>query len=403
MSLHNPPKTSLPNATIRILDHLNNTLNLPRSKSRPKEDWVDIARSLPEDNVIRRLVYDNPAEKAALADLYLKYLVNGPDPQDLWTFSPRVSGSQSIFFESGSTLVYVADALKEYWTKANQEPTSTPFAASTNNNLVALLNIRGTDRRAAGNVGRASRWPPVPWLFPGYLEPKYHGLFPFHVDHDDARLKEEQLGYSDCRLHLSQCKLLLLAASRLSLIHGPLVGSRENAIFKNACYNSCVPSVGNPSEHEIHLFITADKLILHYASPCEAFPNTLAEEKRKLTDARCFPVFSIEDHEAPTKLLCRDDNQPLPDGTRAVRLGSARFRVCDSWLNLFAKANLRVKVFVVYKNDADGNVIKQEVEKAHGECNGAGVNFMWEPNLGKTEVLHQSYNLGVVLIGGRRK
>ena len=394
-------KKPLPDATIRILSHLNNTLNIPRGKALSDEDFADIAEHLPEDNVIRRLVNDIPAGKAALAELYLKYATDGSGEfQKLWTSSSTVSRPRQVFFESGSTLVYVADALKQQWSSSSPLPEPGLFLASTNNNLVALLYLRERSSAAPNHLG-LPRWPPFTRLFPGYLEPKYHGIFPFYGNESELRRREEQLAYADCRWHLSQSQLLLLAASRLSLIHGPLVGSRENSIFKNACYNSCVPPMGMRSEHEVHLFITADKLILHGTPPSDAFPNTLDGEMEKLNASRCFPVFSIpKDHDAPTKWLCKEDVQPLPDGTRVVRLGSMRFRVCDSWLNLFSKAGVKIKVFLVYECAADADVIKREVIIAQDKYARDGVEFGWDGELGKTTVLGQEYILGTISIGG---
>jgi hypothetical protein len=147
------------------------------------------------------------------------------------------------------------------------------------------------------------------------------------------------MDYAQCRLALQSSSVMLLAASRFSLLHGPIVGSRENAIFKNATYNACVRSLdsANHSGHNgvLHLFITPQKLVAHSdkniatASSHEEF-HTFDEELKKIQQGECFPAFDIASprHESPfTRDLCgganphevRDEveSQLLSDGTLA--------------------------------------------------------------------------------------
>jgi hypothetical protein len=395
-SLSEPPPPVLATAILRRLV----------SSFTPTEPPADFFNALSTESgdrplVVDRLLRENPWEKAALAEVYLKRVVreSGPSPDHsyphntAWTriwkppesaqFEPR---PPVIFIESGSTCAYVSEVLRAFAVETSK--TLGPFSLTTNNNLTAWLFLDSDTRSSStapahstSTTDAGSRL--VPYLFAGHLEAKYHGLFPFHKQHRQDRHEEEQQAYAHLRLALARSDLLLLAASRLSLIHGPLVGSRENAIFKNACYNACVPKVDGTSTKEIHLFIAVQKLVAHNdrnqelaesnrtktESPFYGF-HSWAEEYRKTTIEECFPAFTLRSSDptgglaharharaaegairSPFHSLITGDPARLRDGTSAVDMGTGGFRVCDTWEELFTKARMTVRVFIAFRGD----------------------------------------------------
>jgi hypothetical protein len=347
--------------------------------------------------VVARLLTENPWEKATLAEIYARDVIGGASKKDrtshwanIWKTVPRPQLTQpTIFIESGSTCLCVSELLRRFYAEHHND--LHPFRLGTNNHLTAWLF---QNRHRHLNVPENSHFPElVPYLFAGRLESKYHGIFPFYRKRKGEYTQEERDGYAQLRLSLASSDLLLLAASRLSLIYGPFVGSRENAIFKNACYNACVPPIGVTPQKELHLFITVQKLVAHVepqlapddqngdASAGDEF-HTWKEELHKLHIQECFPAFDLpgegvghsrQQHSlirSPFSLdLVPESSQRLRDGTSAVEIGEGRIRICHTWQELFTKAFLTVKVFVAFNGDFGNSNpnyhwIRTEVEHA---------------------------------------
>jgi len=414
---------------------------------------IEIQNDAGRAKVVDRLLSESSEAKALLASAYMNNL--GKLLREDTTWNALVSGVSGanlddigldVFIESGSTLLYVSYEL--YQALSNKERKGIIFgkqensrdkepryekkrfkrlSVRTNNNLTAWLFLSIPDKEGEKKSDLApvcgpDEEPITPFLISGYLEGKYHGVFPFQEaqppDQKDTNSKErltreEQSGYSLCRIELSRRNLLLLATSRLSLHYGPTVGSRQNAMFKNATYNSCVPSLGDPPAHVLHLFITARKLIAHHpfnrwqlkrngvdlplkrvltsassANPLRitaitewlnrpensgdegnAWTNrqkerfySIVEEIENVTSNRCFPAFDVPLHPDEHKkdltfiqspfssdLCTRQNTQPLMDGTSAISIGEGRFRVCSTWMEIFSKAHLSLDVFVSFK------------------------------------------------------
>lgn len=314
--------------------------------------------------VVYRMLFENPDGKAALAQLYAN-AVNASSKGSKRTFTAwaadfkksKSDDALDVFIESGSTLLYVSHALR----KVFKNIAGRRLLVRTNNHLTAWLYLNKKKYHDCL----------VPFLFSGALEEKYHGIFPFYIGGEPRKKEEEQTAYAQCRFDMAQCNVLLLAASRLSLCYGPLVGSLENALFKHASYSACVPRREHPSETEIHLLITADKLIAHQPD----FPpgcHSISEELAKVRTGDCFPVFDLrlqtEDEQETTKSpfsskLVPDTTQPLKDGTRAVQFGDARFRVCDTWEELLTEGQLKVCVFISHR-DHEIEWIRREIDLA---------------------------------------
>lgn len=389
----------LPQATHEILYCLRKLFNVGATETPSTDDFDRAAFEATNepDTVVYRMVLQNAPGKEALANLYIKYAFSkqeqarrnsypNPDVDPFFTGHSTTREGPSVhrvFLESGSTLLYVANELRKQdaWTRsrslyeagANHPDGNALFVTCTNNNLAAHLFL-------SGDPDKSHRI--VPYLFPGFLEPKYEGLFGFYPNVGQPnvqigplaalKLAEERVGYAQSRLLLANCHLLLLAASRVSLIHGPIVGSRENAMFKNACYNACVRSCeaqdsSDPTDprQEIQLFVTVDKLVAHtrlgdelHRELASSDPHgvkipTVEDELDRIKAQKCFPVFDIRGNKnvrSPFGVLA-DKSRPVPlrDGTRAPWLGDGYFRVCDTWPQLFEKADLRVQVFVSYQ------------------------------------------------------
>jgi hypothetical protein len=312
--------------------------------------------------VVARM-FKNAAGKAALAELYTQAIsqpAQGPEPLfRAWAsdFLQSDNDELSIFIESGSTLLFVSDALRRVF----QERSPRRLLVRTNNHLTAwlLLNKKHQDCL-------------VPFLFSGALEEKYHGLFPFFIGGKPGEVADERAAYAQSRFDMARCDVLLLAASRLSLCHGPLVGSLENALFKHASYSACVPRLDHESHSEIHLLITADKLVAHEETYPSGF-NSITDELKKVDTEECHPVFDLRlqgSGQRPTitkspfsDKLCPATAQPLRDGTRAVQFGDARFRICDTWEQLLSQGRLKVRVFISHRDD-DVAWIRREIDFA---------------------------------------
>jgi hypothetical protein len=394
-----------------ILDTIVSSFQPARDRQRVSID-VDQASLRGKPLVVSRLLTENPWEKAALAELYERYVIRESRGAgttrwaSIWRagHAPRIGQSTAIFIESGSTCACVAEIVRRF--AANHNSELRPFQLGTNNHLAAWLFLN----RELTVAGQKTELPQdlVPYLFAGQLESKYHGIFPFHRTRHDDKVTEERSGYAQLRLTLARSNLLLLAASRLSLKYGPLVGSRENAIFKNACYNACVPPIGRECQTEIHLFLTVQKLVAH-ARDNEALlsqpasdgggANTFAdfhtwvEELGKIGRGKCFPAFDLhlaDDQDRPgnwaiihspfSKEIAPDTPQRLRDGTSAVEMGDGRFRICHGWPDLFSKAGLSVRVFVSLPGNTDPSSpyvqwVEREVDHAKAALKGSGVTF----------------------------
>lgn len=316
--------------------------------------------------VVARMLFENPDGKAALAELYGR-AIDTPGRSEgagFLRWGPRSNLRRpkdfSVFIESGSTLLFVSHALRKVFEGTEDHRTF----VRTNNHLTAWLYLNKRYRHGL-----------VPFLFSGALEEKYHGIFPFFVGGAPGELAAEQAAYAQCRLDMARCNLLLLAASRLSLCLGPLVGSLENAIFKHASYSACVPRLDARSPNEVHLLITADKLVAHVEDSPKGC-HTLEEELAKVTDEECYPVFDLRsrkgffEHLTPTQSPFSEHlrpeeeyTQPLKDGTQAVQIGHARFRICDTWEELLTKGGLRICVFISHR-DEEREWIEREIELA---------------------------------------
>lgn len=355
------------NAAKQILQEIVQDIGFRLTPKQLQQQLQSIGTSSEHHNVVWRMLNENPNEKEELAS---KYVNN----RRLDKLCPNGNGTR-VFVESGSTVLYVANALFDRKAKTNELA-----VVKTNNNLAARLVL------ARGHS---------PYLFAGYLENKYHGIFPFASSDEilpasptrSNVYSAERTEYAQCRLALQSCSVKLLAASRFSLLHGPIVGSRENAIFKNATYNACVRSLdaaNNPDTNRfINLFITPQKLVAHseenlgkQTSDVSGY-HTFTEELDNIQKGECFPAFDVDfpRHESPfTRDLCcgansnevRDEveSQLLRDGTLAVSMGEGSFRVCRVWSDLFEKAGLIVDVYLYCEDQTQRDWVKAEVVHA---------------------------------------
>jgi hypothetical protein len=231
----------------------------PTDKTMPTPNVTNLRG---EPLVVARLLMENPWEKAALAEIYLREIVGRSKSENAcWRgiWKSMSLSAPSVFVESGSTCVYLCELLRRFIQKNRKELQSFPLG--TNNHLTAWLFQEYHGHKDAN--GSTDAMALVPYLYAGQLESKYHGVFPFQRKMSDDHVQEERDGYAQLRLSLAKADVLLLAASRLSLKYGPLVGSRENAIFKHACYSACIPPIAATPNKEIHLFITIQKLVAH--------------------------------------------------------------------------------------------------------------------------------------------
>jgi hypothetical protein len=394
--------------------------------------------------VVSRLLMENPWEKAALAELYEQHVIHASQANRdsywarIWQPATRATETRppTIFIESGSTCAYISELLRRF--AAEQRGKLFRFPIETNNHLTAWLFLNRHLYLTTPLDDDVSDL--VPYLFAGRLESKYHGIFPFYRYKSDYYTHDERNGYAHLRLSLARSDLLLLAASRLSLKYGPLVGSRENAIFKNACYNACVSPIDSKPGKQIHLFITVQKLVAHNddnqtkvsqsrgTTPSDhelrdfADFHTWGEEFNKILNGFCFPVFDLpldEDGssgiassgEYPPLLspfstdLIPDHLQRLRDGTSVVEMGEGRFRICHTWQELFTKAGLTVKIFVAFEGTTDPSDpyfqwIKTEVDAAAESFKTSGIGIELQPvGTLKPRGISRDFSLASIEIG----
>lgn len=395
------PALTIPMAAREILGDILENIDITGTARKIKKEgtkiYSDIVKERP--TVVGRLLQENPFEKAALAELYakkdLEKIITDLCKKEITPREPKAGYSPTtIFVESGSTVLYVCQQMRSILRALNDQLPK-DLSIRTNNHLMAWLFLRDDKKqndKDKANHPRSRHRVTTPFLFSGYLEEKYHGIFPFYPteeapeNEDDAILRkrkkdEERRGYAQCRLDLARCGFLMLAASRLSLSFGPMVGSRENAIFKNACYNACVPPVDVNAERTLHLFISVQKLVVHHPTnlallakapeitemPWGGF-HSIDEELDKIDKGRCYSVFDIpvqSNGNKPTKRfsspfssqLCpRHEEQPLVDGTVAVSIGHGMFRICSTWEELFFKANIELAVYVSYQKNQNEKI-----------------------------------------------
>jgi hypothetical protein len=72
---------------------------------------------------------------------------------------------------------------------------------------------------------------------PGRFIAKYYGLFPFADTANEADVEYEAWGYDGVSRSVASSDVVLATCSRFSFVAGPVVGSRANAIFKNAMFS----------------------------------------------------------------------------------------------------------------------------------------------------------------------
>lgn len=146
--------------------------------------------------------------------------------------SLRALRPNSLFCESGTTFIKL---IRDY-TKYRDV---LPHRCHTNNLLVetAWVNI-------VKDV----------YALPGRFLAKYYGLFPFADDKSTADAEYEDWGYHAIQKSVAHCDTVLATCSHFSLLAGPLVGSRANALFKNAMYAGQRPVVDGQHQSFVLMF-----------------------------------------------------------------------------------------------------------------------------------------------------
>ncbi|WP_395745605.1 DUF4062 domain-containing protein [Prosthecobacter sp.] len=224
---------------------------------------VDIVGALSALDTLDSRVIKHPEEKSALARCFSDFYLQAINEKHL-----------SLFFESGSTLIYVADQLGRGLTEARAlDKNGNPHVQVSTNNVLAYLILW---------LKHLIPCTPFPWGTPEETYGAALGPLAINVAMDRSplfppgKLRKRELAeirkLSDAakKVHRPGNKTLLLAAaSGLQLsskikvkdgldkpdgileCRGPHVGSYKNKLFKRFMYET---------KHPLMIFITADKI-----------------------------------------------------------------------------------------------------------------------------------------------
>lgn len=262
-------------------------INLAIESLRKRGLFRGVEKQELDPKFIKRL-NDHDEQKELLA----KYL-NRPEPIDdgfpslAWTSDTP----QRIFFESGSTVAFVIAKFAENLDNALMYP-EVQYGLGQHeivtNNLFALTALTGLVKRVS----------PVE----GNLLAKYSGFFS-SAEKDEAPnstssigWKKEIVGYNRLCEDTEDCTHIFATCSNFSLLAGPLVGSRGNAIAKHAIFSR------KNAETKFCVLFHYDKLI-------RMTDDTRVTENEKKTLDECFCVFHVDKQLA--------DN--LVDGIQALK------------------------------------------------------------------------------------
>jgi len=186
-------------------------------------------------------------EKTAVAKYAMeKFLSVELNSWDLQANENRSKGT--FFFESGSTIAYLIGALAEGIAGKLTDSATTkspahqawarrfPYTVVTNNffGLTAFTELV---------------WAVKPT--PGSLSTKYYGFLPFyenspaHLSVEEAKRQKnrEVENYSILERVIGRCQKIFATCSNFSLIAGPIVGERANALTKHVIHSSRSPDV----------------------------------------------------------------------------------------------------------------------------------------------------------------
>ena len=155
------------------------------------------------EEIVKRLEKEKDS-KEALASVLVDCFLSEAQP-----------GSR-VFIESGSTLAYFAQAL------ARCAPNERLRSVLTNNFLAQLVFFGRVD------VG----------VTEGQLRKKYLAYLPFRADPTDEDTYAERICFDRLNRSVSEVDAIYLTASTFGFLVGPLVGSRDNAIFKYCLFNN---------------------------------------------------------------------------------------------------------------------------------------------------------------------
>ena len=143
-----------------------------------------------------------------------------------------------LFIESGTTFIdFIADVVGDAPRKqGDQKGVATPKVSKKSNSQKAhhLPDICYTN----------SLYVQTAWVkhvrdvysLPGRFLDEYHGWFPFSHSDDDPQGVDEDWGLEGVSTSVSCSDMVLATCSKFSFETGPLVSSRENALFKHAMF-----------------------------------------------------------------------------------------------------------------------------------------------------------------------
>jgi hypothetical protein len=236
------------------------------------------------------------AEKTALADFVFKecglkeivdahsrMLIRGPQEH------PEPD-SRRLFLESGSSIAYPIGVLAKSLSKVYEQCRSSGrdqqwISDRLLSNYILTNNVLGLTALA----GLASTIVPIQ----GRLDIAYVGLFPFgnHIPSSSDGWLDEIDSFVTLMGQIAKTDLVYTTCSNYSLLVGPLVGSRSNALVKRAIHSGRELWKGEDKK-AYYLLLDYTKLV-----PIESVPHTHSF-KLNTPKEHCFQVFPTPNESA---------------------------------------------------------------------------------------------------------
>ncbi|MCG3132730.1 MAG: hypothetical protein FLDDKLPJ_03596 [Phycisphaerae bacterium] len=182
-----------------------------------------LARSQESSRFIDRLQVE-PEQKYLIAEFVKNNLIEYELRR-----SDMNGATPTLFFESGSTTANLIGVMAEYFANetegADEESSSgcMPLNIKTNN-LFALTAFATLVK----NVETTS----------GPLMAKYYAFLPFgdNQPKNEDEQRSDAMSHGNLQAAFRMCSAIIATCSNFSLLGGPLVGSRANALFKHALH-----------------------------------------------------------------------------------------------------------------------------------------------------------------------
>lgn len=245
---------------------------------------------------------------------------------------PEPESVKTIFFESGSTIAYLLGYVARHVRLCCTDDGQKFASRIVTNNMFALTAFADLFERVEPTTG--------------WLTSKYFGFFPFYDIKPESNegWRHELQKYEELSSTVQECDLIFATCSNFSLLAGPLVGSRANALLKHVLHTArkssakviemfhfekLVPVTGGPDTVDV-----GDQNNVEMILPSEHCSWAFQEPSNiKCAD---LPEFHAQQETAHHKCLAGEASGRIPVvelGARARQFSVRDPGAQDSWLN----------------------------------------------------------------------